>query len=78
MIHASTGEEALAWCKRHVADVLVSDVRLPGQVDEQDPELPVIYATGFSGSRIVQKPFHPEEIVRMIKELGDEKGAPPG
>ncbi|MGY4445669.1 CheY-like chemotaxis protein [Bradyrhizobium sp. i1.3.1] len=93
VIHASTGEEALAWCKRHVADVLVTDVRLPGQVDgwqiaeryrEQDPELPVIYATGFSpatprpvpGSRIVQKPFHPEEIVRMIKELGEEKGAP--
>ncbi|MET4316118.1 response regulator [Bradyrhizobium sp. RT4b] len=53
VIHASTGEEALAWCKRHVADVLVTDVRLPGQVDgwqiaeryrEQDPELPVIYA----------------------------------
>ncbi|APO52161.1 Response regulator [Bradyrhizobium diazoefficiens] len=53
VIHASTGEEALAWCKRHAAGVLVTDVRLPGQVDgwqlaerfrEQDPELPVIYA----------------------------------
>ena len=48
---------------------------------KKDPELPVIYATGFSpatprpvpGSRIVQKPFHPEEIVRMIKELGEER-----
>ncbi|MGY2843344.1 DNA-binding response OmpR family regulator [Bradyrhizobium sp. USDA 4509] len=30
VIHVSTGEEALAWCKRHVADVLVTDVRLPG------------------------------------------------
>ncbi|WGD55050.1 response regulator [Bradyrhizobium sp. CB1650] len=29
VIHASTGEEALAWCKRHVADVLVTDIRLP-------------------------------------------------
>ncbi|MFH0302705.1 response regulator [Bradyrhizobium sp. 31Argb] len=93
VIHASTGEEALAWCEHHVA--LVTDVRLPGQVDgwqiaeryrEQDPNLPVIYATGFSptpprpvpGSRIVKKPFHPEEIVRTIKELGEEKGAPPG
>lgn len=92
VIHASTGEEALAWCKRHVADVLVTDVRLPGQIDgwqiaecyrEQDPDLPVIYATGFSpgrprpvaGSRIVQKPFHPEEIVRMIRELGEQKGS---
>lgn len=94
VIHASTGEEALAWCERRVADVLVTDVRLPGQVDgwqiaeryrEQDPELPVIYATGFSpvpprpvpGSLILRKPFHPEEIVRMVKELGQEKGAPP-
>lgn len=56
VIHASTGEEALDLCQRHVADVLVTDVRLPGQVDgwqiaeryrEQDPNLPVIYATGF-------------------------------
>ncbi|WFU76400.1 response regulator [Bradyrhizobium sp. CB2312] len=95
VIHASTGEEALAWCKRRVADVLVTDVRLPGQVDgwqiaeryrEQDPELPVIYATGFSpttprpvpGCRIVTKPFHPDEIVRTIRELGEKKGAPPG
>ncbi len=95
VIHVSTGEEALAWCKRHVADVLVTDVRLPGQLDgwqiaercrEHDPELPVIYATGFSpatprpvpGSRIVHKPFHPDEIVRMIREFGAEKGARPG
>ena len=33
VIHASTGEEALEWCKRRAADVLVTDVRLPGQVD---------------------------------------------
>jgi len=94
VIHASTGEEALEWCKRRVANVLVTDVRLPGQIDgwqiaercrEQDPELPVIYATGYSpakprpvsGSRIVRKPFHPEEIVRMVRELGGEKRTPP-
>ncbi|UFW46559.1 MULTISPECIES: response regulator [Bradyrhizobium] len=87
VIHASTGEEALEWCKRQVADVLVTDVRLPGKLDgwqiaercrDRDPGLPVIYATGYSpttphpvpGSRIVKKPFHPDEIVRMVKELG--------
>jgi DNA-binding NtrC family response regulator len=57
VIHASTGEEALVWCKRKVAEVLVTDIRLPGKVDgwqiaercrEHDPGLPVIYATGFS------------------------------
>nr|WP_247973903.1 response regulator [Bradyrhizobium sp. 195] len=91
VIHASTDEEALAWCERHVADVLVTDVRLPGHLNgwqiaeryrEQSPELPVIYATGFSpstprpvpASRIVKKPFHPEEIIRMIRELGEGKG----
>ncbi|WP_050990898.1 response regulator transcription factor [Bradyrhizobium genomosp. I (2014)] len=95
VIHVSTGEEALAWCNRRVADVLVTDIRLPGEVDgwqvaeryrEQDPELPVIYATGFSpvtprpvsGGRIVQKPFHPEEIARTIRELREKKSAPPG
>ncbi|QOZ80668.1 response regulator [Bradyrhizobium sp. CCBAU 53351] len=94
VIHASTGEEALAWCDRRVADVLITDVRLPGQVDgwqiaeryrEQYPNLPVVYATGFSpvpprpvqGSRIVRKPFHPDEIVRVVQELGETRRAPP-
>ena len=54
VVHASNGEDALAWCKRQAADVLITDIRLPGQVDgwqiaercrEHDPELPVIYAT---------------------------------
>ena len=57
VIHAANGEEALAWCKRKVAEVLITDTRLPGQIDgwqiaercrDHDPEKPVIYATGFS------------------------------
>ena len=57
VIHAANGEQALAWCQRRIADVLVTDIMLPGQVDgwqiaelcrEHDPGLPVIYATGFS------------------------------
>jgi DNA-binding response OmpR family regulator len=56
-IHAANGEEALAWCGRRVVDVLVTDIKLPGNVDgwqiaeycrEHDPGLPVIYSTGFS------------------------------
>ena len=63
VIHAANGEEALAWCGRQVADVLVTDVRLPGGIDgwqiaercrEHDPALPVIYATGYSPSRPVR------------------------
>lgn len=90
VIHASNGEEALAWCKRRVADVLITDIRLPGQVDgwqiaercrEHDPDLPVIYATGFSpvqprpvpGSLSLQKPFHPLEIIEAVKSLSKQR-----
>jgi DNA-binding NtrC family response regulator len=78
VIHAANGEEALAWCKRKVAEVLITDIRLPGKIDgwqiaencrEHDPDLPVIYATGFSpvkprpvsGSVTLQKPYHPDD-----------------
>ena len=33
VVHASNGEEALAWCERQAADVLITDIRLPGQID---------------------------------------------
>ena len=33
VIHASSGEEALACCRQWVADVLVTDIKLPGQMD---------------------------------------------
>ena len=57
VIQARDGEEALTWCRQRVADVLITDIRLPGRIDgweiaercrEHDPSLPVIYATGFS------------------------------
>jgi DNA-binding NarL/FixJ family response regulator len=57
VIPAAGGEQALAWCAQRAADVLVIDIRLPGRIDgwqiaercrEHDPNLPVIYATGFS------------------------------
>lgn len=66
--------------------MLVTDVTVPGRVDgwqiaercrEQDPELPVIYANGFSpvaprpvsGSLFLQKPYDPAEIVRAVKTM---------
>nr|WP_245329356.1 response regulator [Bradyrhizobium canariense] len=86
VIHAANGEDALEWCGKRIADVLVTDVTLPGRVDgwqiaercrEQDPELPVIYASGFSpvaprpvsGSLFLQKPYDPAEIVRAVKTM---------
>jgi DNA-binding response OmpR family regulator len=91
VFHASNGDEALAWCKRQVADVLITDIGLPGHVDrwqvaercrEHDPGLLVIYATGFSpvqhrpvpGSVSLQKPFHPYDIIRAVKNMARKRG----
>jgi CheY-like chemotaxis protein len=93
VIHASTGEEALAWCKRKIADVLVTDIVLPGTIDgwqvaercrEHDPELPVIYASGFSPgesrpvprSVSLQKPYHPNDVLRAVEQLYVERRPP--
>jgi DNA-binding response OmpR family regulator len=92
VIHAANGEEALAWCRRRAADVLFTDIKLPGEVDgwliaercrERDPELPVIYATGFSpvaprpvpDSLSLQKPYHPDEIVKAVREMTTRRRA---
>jgi CheY-like chemotaxis protein len=57
VIEAATGEEALSRCKEHIADVLFTDIRLPGEIDgwdvaehcrQVDPQMPVVYATGHS------------------------------
>ena len=55
--HVASGDQALAWCRKRGADVLVTDIRLPGPMDgwtiaercrDLAPALRVIYATGFS------------------------------
>ena len=90
VIHAANGEQALAWCKKRIADVLVTDIRLPGGVDGwqiaercrvHDPELQVIYATGFSpvearpvpGSLTLHKPYQPDRLVEAVRQMGKEK-----
>jgi DNA-binding response OmpR family regulator len=94
VIHAANGEEALVWCGRRVADVLITDVKLPGSVDgwqiaercrEQDPELAVIYASGFSpvaprpvaGSVFLRKPFQPREMLQAVKDVGRDRPTSP-
>lgn len=93
VVHASTGEEALDWCRRQFADVLVTDVVLPGKIDgwqiaercrKHDPGIPVIYASGSSpaqprpvpGSRSLTKPYAPDEMVRLVRELDAERRWP--
>src|ERR1700756_2252337 len=55
VVAAETGEQALERCRDEPLDVLFTDVRLPGKVSgwdvaemcrEENPRLPVIYATG--------------------------------
>jgi len=57
VIEAATGEDAIAYCREGAADVLFTDIRLPGSVTGWDiaeecrrinPTMPVIYATGYS------------------------------
>lgn len=59
VIEAETGEEALEHCREGIADVLFTDIRLPGNVSgwdiaeicrERHPNVRVIYATGYSDS----------------------------
>jgi CheY-like chemotaxis protein len=86
VIEAASGEEAIEACKRAPADLLFTDIRLPGRLTGWDvaehcramhPEIPVIYATGYSdleprqvaGSRFFRKPYRTEQIVSAVREL---------
>lgn len=60
VLEAATGEEALKHCADRTADLIFTDVRLPGEINgwdiaercrENSPEIPVIYATGHSHVR---------------------------
>jgi CheY-like chemotaxis protein len=83
---ASDGPEALTLLELHKPEVLVADVLLAGgitgwEVAEQgralDPDLVVIYASGFApersrevpGSRHLTKPFKAGEIVAAATEM---------
>jgi CheY-like chemotaxis protein len=83
---ASTAEEALWACVDKSADVLFTDIMLPGEITGWDiaercrkskPDLPVIYATGYSrvharpvpGGIIFNKPYPIEKLVATVRHL---------
>lgn len=83
VLEATTGEEAVNYCRQRIADVLFTDIRLPGELDgwdiaercrESNPQLPVIYATGYSvlhprrvpRSTMFHKPYTPEQLVSAV------------
>ncbi|HEX2134853.1 MAG TPA: response regulator [Microvirga sp.] len=84
VVEAATGEEAVQLCE--TIDVLFTDIRLPGSLTGWDiaercraarPNLPVIYATGYShveprrvpGSVFFRKPYRAANVIRAIREL---------
>jgi CheY-like chemotaxis protein len=83
ILEAESGEEALQFCGQHSADLIFTDIRLAGPLTGWDvaercraenPDIPVIYATGFSherprpvpGSLLFHKPYRPEQILAAI------------
>jgi CheY-like chemotaxis protein len=86
VLDAADGEEALARCRDEALDLLFTDINLPGEVDgweiaekcrQQQPMLPVVYATALSlnearavpGSVLFRKPYTPDQLVGMVQTL---------
>ena len=87
VLEAETGEAALSIIESgQRVDVLFTDIRLPGELDgwrlaatarEAKPELPVIYATGYTvdqgaavpSSVFLKKPYRPSAITQIIRTL---------
>jgi CheY-like chemotaxis protein len=85
VVDAATGDEAVTRFAEHRADVLLTDIRLPGALDgweiaercrEAKPALPVIYMTGYCeqarmvpGAVLLRKPFRIAQIVAAIEQL---------
>lgn len=88
VVRAADGVEAVELLGGDVTiDLLFTDIRLPGELDGWSiadaarvlrPEIPVIYATGFSaeqmrmveGSLFFKKPYRPAMVIAAAAELG--------
>jgi CheY-like chemotaxis protein len=85
---AGTAEQAYDLLRaRPRVDLLFTDIRLPGQLDGWDlaeraralqPDLPVIYVTGYSNEQprqvaesvLVMKPYRMSAIIDVARRLG--------
>jgi len=88
VVEAADGDAALRAAGQSAQfDLLLTDIRMPGSVDGWElarrvrglhPELPIIYATGFSekssdpvaGSKILGKPYRFAEVIEAMRALG--------
>lgn len=89
VIEAADGAEAMAFLAEQRFDVLFTDIVLPGGTHgwaiaeaarSLDPDMPVVYATGYSGteprtvpgSRLLMKPYRVRAVLAAFRELGLE------
>jgi CheY-like chemotaxis protein len=88
VIEAGNGGDAIEMLeKRPSVDLLFTDIRMPGALSGWDvaerargvcPNIPVIYATGFSddeprvvpGGRLFKKPYKASAIIDAAREMG--------
>jgi CheY-like chemotaxis protein len=87
VLDAASGDQAMEFLCKGAIDLLLTDIRMPGRVDgwtlgerarEVMPDLPIIYASGFShepprmtkGSIFVQKPLRTETLRQAIQDIG--------
>lgn len=86
VIEAATAEAGLEILERQPVGVLFTDIRLPGLMDgwrlaeearAHNPNLPIIYATGFTaiaprivrGGIFLRKPYLPSAVIAAIEKL---------
>ena len=91
VLEASSAEAASAWLAEHAAGLrlLISDVVLPGgngtalykQATEANPDLRVLYMSGYSEDEVqqeqlvdreapfIQKPFSGDELARKVRDV---------
>ena len=86
VFEAGSADEALEMLDSRSVDILFTDIRMPGQLDGWDlaeevhrrnPEIRVIYTTGYSHERpravpnslFIRKPYRATEILAAIETL---------
>ncbi len=99
VIEAKNGAEALHYIQQHpgTVDLVISDVVMPEMGGRElgqrvalfDPDLPILYMSGYTGDDVVQrglldagspfqqKPFTPATLASKVRSMLDQKAHPP-
>ena len=88
VLEAGSADEALEVLEERQVGILFTDIRMPGTMDgwdlaeevhRRDPEIRVIYTTGYSqeaprlvpNSLYIRKPYRASDVIAAIKRLSD-------